>query len=80
MKFYVYILQSLKDNSFYTGYSSNLLNRVREHNFGSTRYTSHKRPWELIYSEEFDNKRDALKRLLNKLYNINYILQNTIYL
>ena len=62
MIFYVYIIRSLKDKSYYIGYTANLENRVWEHNFGSTRYTSHKRPWELVYSEEFENKRDALKR------------------
>ena len=62
MTFFVYILQSLKDHSFYIGYTSNLDNRVQEHNEGFTRYTSKKRPWELVYFETFDSKAEAIKR------------------
>jgi putative endonuclease len=64
MKFYIYILRSLKDGSYYVGYTSDLAQRVWEHNEGSTGYTSAKRPWELVYQEEFEDKGLAIKREL----------------
>ncbi|MFK7947004.1 MAG: GIY-YIG nuclease family protein [Saprospiraceae bacterium] len=60
--FYTYILQSEKDASFYIGYTSNLEKRLFEHNEGFSRYTKHRRPWKLVYSEVFDDKSSAIKR------------------
>ncbi len=62
MVYFVYILQSESDHSFYIGYTSDLNRRLEEHNSGHTRYTSHKRPWAVAYDEEFNSKTDALKR------------------
>ena len=62
--YYVYIIQSQTDRSFYIGFSVNIESRLNEHNFGRTNYTSKKRPWVLVYSEEFENKTDAIKREL----------------
>ena len=62
MSYFVYILQSEVDSSFYIGYTSNLQQRLAEHNSGKTRYTSRKRPWNIVYFEEFVSKSDALKR------------------
>ena len=61
--YYVYIIQSQLDNSFYIGFSENIDARIMEHNVGRTNYTS-KRPWHLVYVEEFENKTDALKEKL----------------
>ena len=60
--FYTYILKSEKDKSYYIGSTSNLTNRLREHNFGNTHYTKLKRPWVLIYSEEFSTRGLAILR------------------
>jgi putative endonuclease len=62
MIYWVYILQSLKDESFYIGYTKNLEVRIKEYNEGFTRYTKHKRPWKLVYQEEFNSKTEAIKR------------------
>ncbi len=62
MTYFIYILRSEMDGSFYVGYTANLEARVWEHNEGRTGYTSKKRPWQLVYSEQFENKTDALKR------------------
>jgi len=32
--FYIYVLKSEKDNCLYVGFSSNLKNRIKEHNEG----------------------------------------------
>ena len=52
------------DDSFYIGYTSNLDRRLEEHNEGNSRYTSKKTPWKVVYSEEFEEKSDAIKREL----------------
>jgi putative endonuclease len=58
----IYILKSQIDDTYYIGYTDNLERRVYEHNFGKKGYTRKKRPWKLVYSEECDNKTEAIKR------------------
>ena len=60
----VYIIQSLKDNSYYIGYSSNVAQRILKHNSSKKGYTSTKKPWALVYSELFQTKTEALIREL----------------
>ena len=62
-KHYVYIVEC-SDGTFYTGYTKNIQRRINEHNFGSrsAKYTRSRRPVKLLYSEEYDNVSDALKR------------------
>lgn len=60
--FYVYVLQSLKNNRFYTGSTDNLERRLHEHNSGLSKYTKSTRPFKLMYFEMFDNRSDAIKR------------------
>ena len=65
MPFYVYILQSEFDNSFYKGFTESPVNRLQQHNAGEMKYTSTKLPWKLVYVELFENKKDALIRERN---------------
>lgn len=60
--YYVYVLRSLKDGKFYTGYTSNLIRRLDEHNSGKTYSTRNRVPFELIYWEGCINQNDAMKR------------------
>ena len=46
---------------FILGSQENIDARIMEHICGRTNYTSKKRPWHLVYVEEFENKTDALK-------------------
>ena len=62
MYYYTYILQSLKNNGFYIGYTTNIDNRLKSHNEGRSRATKPFRPYKLIYSEAFLDKRDAKAR------------------
>jgi len=73
--YFVYILQSAKDNSFYIGYTSNIEERLWEHNEGRTRFAKYKRPWNLIYKEIYQVKTVALKRekYLKSLKNKRYL-------
>jgi putative endonuclease len=59
--FFVYILESLKDGSYYKGYTENIEKRVEEHNLGKSKYTSSKTPWKLVYLREYASKTEALK-------------------
>jgi putative endonuclease len=58
----VYILKSYKDNKRYIGCTQNILRRLDEHKSGLVKSTKNRRPFELIYSEEFQNKSDAFTR------------------
>ena len=49
--FYVYVLFSEKDNKRYTGYTTNLAQRLKSHNEGDVSSTKHRRPLHLIYFE-----------------------------
>jgi putative endonuclease len=60
--YYIYVLQSLKDSRFYTGYTNNLKRRLKEHNNGLVFSTKHKRPLKLIYYEYGGTEEDAIRR------------------
>ncbi|MFH0887809.1 MAG: GIY-YIG nuclease family protein [Planctomycetota bacterium] len=62
MVYYVYILKSLKDNSFYIGQTRNLEERLQRHNTGRSRFTRDKNPWIIVYSEKFPTQQEALKK------------------
>ncbi|MFT3933606.1 MAG: GIY-YIG nuclease family protein [Chitinophagaceae bacterium] len=65
MAYYVYIIQSEANNSFYKGFSENPSQRIIQHNAGETYSTKHLVPWKLIYVEEIPSKKDALIREKN---------------
>jgi putative endonuclease len=46
--YYVYVLKSLKDGTYYKGFTTDYLERYKEHNSGRTRNPSNNRPWELL--------------------------------
>jgi putative endonuclease len=58
-KFYVYILQSLKDNHFYIGFTSDLKRRLTQHAKGLSASTKFHRPYKLIHYEYFIDEKDA---------------------
>lgn len=60
--YFVYMLRSLKDGKFYTGYTANLKRRLRQHNSGVVRSTKARRPFELVYWESFSTRREAMRR------------------
>ena len=62
MTFFVYILLC-KDGSFYTGYTQDLDERVRQHENGKgAKYTKSHRPQKLAYVEIFGSRSSAMKR------------------
>jgi putative endonuclease len=60
--FYVYVLKSMKDRKFYTGFTADLRKRLDLHNKGQVPGTKYRLPLELIYYEACQNKYDALRR------------------
>ena len=60
--YYVYLLQSNKDNSFYIGYTKDLRKRFSQHNNGLSKATKYKRPYRLLFYEAFLSSRDAKQR------------------
>lgn len=62
MRFYVYILLSLKDKKFYTGFTTDLKSRLSEHANGMVKSTKDRRPLKLIHYEYFINEKDAKSR------------------
>ena len=59
---FLYILQSQKDNNFYTGTTENVERRLSEHNAGKNFSTAPRRPFKLIYYEAYLLKTDAEAR------------------
>lgn len=62
MWYYVYVLKSMKDGKFYTGYTKNLKLRLEQHNSGQVTSTANRQPLELIYFEGCLNQKDATHR------------------
>ena len=63
MTWSVYILKCA-DTSLYTGVTTDTQRRVQEHNQGKlgAKYTRARRPVELLYSEECEDRSEACKR------------------
>jgi len=58
-----YVLYSVFFEKIYIGYSSDLIDRFKSHNYLATKgYTIKYRPWEVIHVEFFEHKSEALKR------------------
>ncbi len=66
--YFVYILESLRDGSFYFGQTRDLNSRLARHNAGLEKYTSKKIPWKILWSCPVPTRGDAI-RLERKLKN-----------
>lgn len=62
LKFYTYILYSLKDKGFYIGFTNNLKNRLTLHAKGQVIATKNRIPVKLIHYEYFISEKDAKAR------------------
>jgi putative endonuclease len=63
MKFYyVYILQSGLDHErFYTGFTEDLVSRLKTHNSGNVPHTSKYKPWRIKTAIAFSNRQKAIE-------------------
>jgi predicted GIY-YIG superfamily endonuclease len=55
----VYVLKSLAKEIYYTGMTADIDNRLKEHNAGKSKFTSAFTPWEIIYTEVWDDWKSA---------------------
>lgn len=60
--FYVYVIQSKKDDGLYTDSTYNLRKRFKEHNDNKVISTKGRGPFKLIYYEACINEQDAIAR------------------
>jgi putative endonuclease len=59
---HVYILQSLKNNKYYIGSTTDLKRRLLEHNQGKNKATRPNIPYKIIYTEEYPTIKEARQR------------------
>lgn len=80
----VYILRSLKNSRYYIGSTTDIKRRLVEHNSGESKYTSLTRPFELVFSQNFEDiktarrielklKRFKSKKIIDKIVGDGYI-------
>ncbi len=60
--YYVYILESDKDSTYYIGCTNSIERRLIEHNKGLSKYTKTNKPWILRYKERYNTLPEARKR------------------
>ena len=60
--YYCYILYSEKLDKFYIGSTNNISGRLQSHNTSNKGFTSTGKPWIIVFSEEFDDRKSAIKR------------------
>lgn len=59
--YYVYIIRSIeKQDEFYTWFSTDLKQRIDEHNTWKSKHTSKYKNWKLVFYSAFENKKTAL--------------------
>ena len=69
-----------KDNTLYTGYTTNVEKRITVHNNGTgAKYTKTRRPITLLYAKEYATKSEALKaeyafKQQTRIQKINYLI------
>jgi len=61
MPYFVYILKSIKEDTYYVGSTQDVNSRLERHNQGRSKYTKTKRPWELVYWEKCRDRAEAMR-------------------
>jgi putative endonuclease len=62
MKYYSYVLRSLKNGILYKGSTQDIEKRINTHNSGKVKFSSKYMPWELVLIEEFETRSEAIQR------------------
>ena len=61
--YYVYIIRSIRLGVLYTGYTTDMKRRWKEHDEGrGAKYTKGRGPFALVHVEKFQDKSSAMKR------------------
>ena len=78
---YIYVVECA-DRSFYTGYTTDIVRRIKMHNAKKgAKYTRARGPVVLVYFEEFETKSEAIKaesafKKLTRMQKEQYIFEN----
>ena len=62
---WVYVIQN-PEGKFYVGMTTDLKQRLENHNSGVSNWTKHRGPWQLIWSQRCESVSEA-RKLENKL-------------
>jgi putative endonuclease len=60
MRYYLYILVSKSSGKYYVGISQNPKRRLEYHNTLEKGFTSRYRPWEIVFTKEYNSKKEAM--------------------
>ena len=60
--YYIYIIRSQHLQRYYVGSTEAVQRRLQEHNVGKSKSTRVGNPWELIHTESFVTRSDAMQR------------------
>lgn len=60
--YHVYVIQSSNGKSLYFGYTSDLEQRLIDHNAGRNASTAKGKPWRVVYCESYRSEKDARDR------------------
>ena len=60
--YFVYILKSITTGKYYIGSTGDLNDRLQRHNQGRSKATKLGIPWELVHSETFGSRAEAMNR------------------
>ena len=60
--FIVYILYSSHVDQYYVGHTQNMEDRLSRHNSGRSLSTKKGKPWNLVYTETFETRSEAMLR------------------
>ncbi len=60
-KYFTYIIKRINKDEYYVGVAEDVDSRLRQHNCGNVVATKHKRPYKVVFSQEFDSKKIALR-------------------
>jgi putative endonuclease len=58
----VYFVRSRKDGTFYIGQTNNIEKRIERHNKGLVKTTKNRVPFDLVYTENYNTRREAMLR------------------
>ena len=59
--YFVYVLRN-PEGRRYVGQTEDLKRRLMDHQTGLGHYTKNRGPWELVYSEEYETRSEAMNR------------------
>ncbi len=60
--YFVYILYSKTIDKYYIGQTADIKERIMRHQNSPTRFTARANDWQIVYTEEYATRSDAVKR------------------